>query len=115
MSGMNCLKCGVEIQSPDVFCKACLGKMQANPVRPDAVIHIPVRPALPVEKPEKKKRGFADYTRSLRRTIKVLCVIITIMTLLICLLCTALYRQLQDAPDVPAIGKNYTTTERQDP
>lgn len=115
VTGMYCLKCGCEISEPEVFCKKCLSSMRNFPVRPDAVIHIPERPAPPVEKPQKKKKSYADYVRTLRRTIKTLCIILVVLTLLVCGLCALVYHQYQGIPDLPAIGRNYTTTDQNNP
>ena len=108
---MQCLKCGVEIPSTDVFCKTCLGKMAAYPVKADAVVQIPVRPATEAEKPSRKKKSYADYVRTLRRLIKALCVMVAILTLLVCLMGALLYHITQGPVTLPDIGKNYTTEQ----
>lgn len=115
VTGMFCLKCGKEFQEAGVFCADCLEEMRAFPVKQDAVIHIPVRPALPVEKPERKRKGYADHVRALRRTIRALCVVIAVLTLLVCLLCAVVYQQYPNIQDIPAIGKNYSTSQQVDP
>lgn len=110
---MYCLKCGCDTSAGNVFCDACLAEMATCPVRTDAVIQLPNRPAPVVEKtPRKKKQHYADYIRVLRRLIRWLCVVVAALTLLVCLLGFLLFQQLQSAPDAPAIGKNYTTTEQ---
>ena len=110
---MYCLKCGNAIRSPEVFCPECLADMDTCPVRADAVIQIPNRPAPVVEKASrKKKQNYADYIRVLRRLIRWLCVAVAALTLLVCLLGFLLFQQLQSPADAPSIGKNYTTTEQ---
>ena len=110
---MYCLKCGGDVRSPDVFCPECLADMDTCPVRTDAVIQIPYRPAPVVEKPARKKtKNHTDNIRSLRRLIRWLCVVVAALTLLVCLLGLLLFYQMQSSPDSPAIGKNYTTTEQ---
>lgn len=109
---MRCLKCGVEIQEPEVFCEDCKAVMAQYPVRPDAVVHIPNRPVIQAEKPQKKRKQiYADYIRALRRTIKVLTGAVITLVLIVCLLGFMLYQQLQDNQK-PIIGQNYTTTEQ---
>lgn len=110
VTGMQCLKCGNNIPATDVFCKACLGKMEAYPVRADAVVQIPVRPAAVDEKPSRKRRSYADYVRTLRRLIKALCVVVAILTLLVCLMGAMLY-QMTHSSTLPELGKNYTTEQ----
>lgn len=112
---MYCLKCGSEVRSPDVFCQECLADMAACPVRSDAVIQLPNRPAMAVEKtPRKKKQTYADYVRTLRKLIRWLCGLAAVLTLLVCLLGYLLFQQLRNDTNAPAIGKNYTTTEQSD-
>ena len=91
---MQCLKCGSKIPSTDVFCQSCLENMAAFPVRSDAVVQLPVRPAVEVEKSSRKKKSYADYVRTLRRLIKALCIAVAILTLLVCALCALLYHTL---------------------
>ena len=108
---MHCLKCGVEIQPPEVFCQDCQASMAQAPVRPDAVVYIPDRPAIVVEKPQKKKKQiYADYIRTLRRSIRWLTGAVITLVLLVCLLGFMLYQQLQDSQK-PVIGQNYTTQQ----
>ena len=110
---MRCLKCGVEIQEPEVFCDDCKAVMAQYPVRPDAVVHIPERPAIQAEKPQKKRKQiYADYIRALRRAIKLLTGAVITLVLIVCLLGFMLYQQLQN-DQRPIIGQNYTTTEQQ--
>lgn len=112
---MYCLKCGCETRPDNVFCDHCLADMATCPVRADAVIHLPDRPALAVERsPRKKKKAYADYVRSLRRLIRCLCWVVAVLVLLVGVLGYLLYQELDNSADIPAIGKNYTTTETQD-
>ena len=111
VTGVQGLKCGSEIPSTNVFCKACLGKMESHPVRVDAVVQIPVRPAITAEKPSRKKKSYADYVRTLRRLIKALCVVVAILTLLVCLMGAMLYHMTQSTGKLPDIGKNYSTEQ----
>ena len=115
VTSVQCLKCGNNIASTDVFCKACLGKMEAFPVRADAVVQIPVRPDIVTEKPSRKKKSYADYVRTLRRLIKALCVAVAILTLLVCLMGAMLYHMTQSDGKLPEIGKNYITEQTDNP
>ena len=42
---MHCLKCGTEIQPPNVFCQNCLAEMKQYPVARDTPVVIQPRPA----------------------------------------------------------------------
>ena len=50
---MHCLKCGTEIQPPNVFCQNCLAEMKQYPVARDTPVVIQPRPA---ENPERRTR-----------------------------------------------------------
>ena len=47
---MGCMKCGNKLGSSQVFCDDCLEKMKNSPVKPNAVVILPNRPAAPVTK-----------------------------------------------------------------
>lgn len=38
---MNCLRCGTEVQAPDVFCPDCQGEMAKHPVSRDTPVLLP--------------------------------------------------------------------------
>ena len=91
---MRCLKCGVEIQPPEVFCKECLAVLAEMPVPADAVVQIPERPvSRPAKGGRKRKQVYADYIRTLRSLIRWLCVIIFLLVVLICAMAFILYRR----------------------
>lgn len=49
---MNCMKCGRDIASEQVFCPECLEEMARYPVKPGAPVNLPVHPKDP--EPRKK-------------------------------------------------------------
>ena len=49
---MHCLKCGTEIESPQVFCSRCLEDMKNCPVSRETPVVIPKRAAI-----EQERRG----------------------------------------------------------
>ena len=53
---MHCLKCGTEIEAPQVFCDRCLVDMKNHPVSRETPVVIPKRPAVDLE-----RRGEATY------------------------------------------------------
>ena len=44
---MNCLKCGREQESEQVFCEECLLEMGKYPIAPNAVVQLPPRKTAP--------------------------------------------------------------------
>lgn len=112
---MFCLKCGKVISEDQVFCPECLSVMEAYPVKPDTVVHIPQRAP---RSPEKKHRTVSpkEQIYQLRKTVRWL--MLTSAVLMVALLLTAamLLQQL-DKPNTPAgtpLGRNYTTAQQQD-
>ena len=53
---MNCMKCGREIEEPQVFCELCLEDMKKHPVKPGIAIQLPHKKELPVKKAAPKRR-----------------------------------------------------------
>ena len=84
---MRCLKCGVEIQEPEVFCQNCLSVLAEQPVPIVSVMQIPVRPVTRQAKSSRKpKQIYADYIRSLRNAVRWLCFIVFLLVVLVCAL-----------------------------
>lgn len=107
---MNCMRCGKEVQQPQVFCDTCLAAMDACPVKPDMHIHIPVRPANAGKAaPKKALVSLESQIKRLRQRNKNL-----VIALLCALLALALSGSLifhLSRPDTSTydIGKNYST------
>ena len=90
---MHCLKCGTEIESPQVFCSRCLEEMKNCPVSRETPVVIPKRPAIDQErrgkrpaKPQKQEEVLAMMRKRQRRLLQA------------CVHSTA-----------PTIGQNYVT------
>ena len=114
---MNCLKCGKEIDERQVFCPHCLEIMQAYPVKPGAVIHLPNRevPAAEKKAPRQKELRPDDQLIQLRKLTHGLTATIALLSLLLCLTAGMLIHTLSNTSNQPAIGKNYTTTYPKNP
>lgn len=110
---MHCMKCGKEISDEQVFCKDCLVMMDAYPVSPDTVVHIPHRASRPVEKKHRELTA-REQISQLHKTVRWL--ILTVMVLTVALLLTAamLLHQLDQTPNPVGnpLGRNYTTQEQ---
>ena len=110
---MNCMKCGREIKSDQVFCPKCLELMERTPVKSDVVIKLPQRSEIPQKKaaPRKKTRTAEEQVVLLKRKNRWLTAIICLLIaacLLILSLCIDYFRQL----DVQKLlGQNYSTVE----
>lgn len=110
---MFCLKCGKEISEDQVFCPDCLAVMEAYPVKPDTVIHIPHRP---VRTPERKHRTISarEQLIQLRKTVRWLMLTVAVLAVVLLLTAAMLLHQL-DTPGTPTalpLGRNYTTAQQ---
>ena len=71
---MNCMKCGRETTSEQVFCEECLLDMEKHPVKPGTVVVLPKRrDYTAVKKPPKKRTvPLEDQIRLLKKRIRIL-------------------------------------------
>lgn len=107
---MNCMRCGKEIQQPQVFCDTCLAAMDAHPVKPDIHVHIPVRPIVAGKTPGKKAPpSLESQIRKLRRRNKNLVVALICALLALVLSGVLIFHLSQSESPAYDIGKNYST------
>ena len=83
---MNCMKCGRETPSEQVFCEECLTEMEKYPVKPGTVVLLPRRRDNPAVKKTTKRRTIPleDQVKSLKKRVRYLT-----LALLVCLLLLA--------------------------
>lgn len=113
---MNCLKCGAEIPTGQVFCPSCLEKMAKYPVKPDTPVLLPKRPQEEqVKHPVKRKEkpSLEEQLCRLHRRIRGLAAALCAAIVLLCLSGLAIYR-LVNRPKTPRIGQNYSTVASTD-
>ena len=106
---MDCLKCGRQTQTKNVFCPACLGDMSNYPVKQDTPVILPhprnqerrlqPKPAL---KPE---AVIAQLQLKLKRLWISVAVLAIFLTAVSGALVVMLYRQINP----PDLGSNYST------
>ena len=110
---MNCMKCGRETLSDQVFCPHCLEEMAKNPIRPDVIINLPSRPDASQKRaaPRKRVRTPEEQIQHLKKSNRCLIIALCLMTLLAGILVSIsidFFRQL----DVQRfLGQNYSTVE----
>ena len=113
---MRCMRCGRECTDAQVFCDQCLKLMQANPVKPGAVVH-PVdsskryaeAPAVRVRRqpsPEEK-------ITALRSAVRWLSLAVVALSLILGIIAWLLVDSLNGSEDVMPgnLGRNYTAVE----
>ena len=109
---MNCLKCGVEVPEPQVFCDHCLEVMSAYPVKPDAHVHLPKRSLAPEapKKSGKKKRAQTpeEIISGLKLRILRMRLVIVVLVFLLCVVSGLFAMNLYQQYTSPNTGRNYT-------
>ena len=107
---MQCLKCGKDTKSEQIFCAHCLAVMDAYPVKPDVHIQLPKQAERDLSKKAAKKRrppSLEEQILSLRkRNRRWVAALLAVM----CLLAAACYLLLRTAISTQDtdVGKNYT-------
>jgi len=110
----NCLKCGSKTTGVAVFCDQCLTVMDDYPVKPGTVVHLQPRPQRPERKVQEPYRETVDKAllNQAKIAIRWLIALTLVLSALLLAAAGALFQSISDSPEVPAIGKNYTTTQQ---
>lgn len=115
---MNCIKCGVSVQEPQVFCDRCLADMEKYPVKPNVVVKLPIRPSVPpVKKKTRRQRGSVQEEQLRRMRFKLRLAHVTLIVVLVCFLVVVgmMLKLLSDSDKEYAPGQNYGTMASTDP
>ena len=103
---MNCMKCGRETISEQVFCPDCLAEMKHYPVRPGTVVQISNRKSVK-KQPRKKTVSFAEQVKILKKRCRTLFILLIVaIGIAIAMSVPALDHLMEDHFK---IGQNYTT------
>lgn len=115
---MNCLKCGKATEEGQVFCPQCQEKMAKHPVKPGTVLHLTHRevPVLDRKAAAKvREETPSDQLQQLRKLIRWLIATITLLSLLLCAAAGMLIQTFTKKTVSPVIGRNYTTSQSNNP
>ena len=107
---MNCMKCGRDIEEPQVFCPSCLADMEKYPVRPGTAVLLPQRletPTLRKVLVKRKPISPEEQVKRLRKLLLRLWIGILGLLLVILLMAYPFIRELLDSRK-PLPGQNYT-------
>lgn len=104
---MNCLRCGVEVEAPNVFCPKCQEEMAKHPVPRDAAVILPTREPrtprrayTPVD-PQDQINQLKKKNRSQRRALWIFVPLCVLLLGLLLYVCQGIWKKY------PAIGQNY--------
>ena len=108
----QCLKCGKKTEDSAVFCNECLAVMEKYPVKPGTVVHILRRPPRAESKDLDNfdQSAHAELIAHQRGMIRWLTTIIAVLSILLVLAAGILFHDLGKEQNLPAIGRNYTTS-----
>lgn len=110
---MHCLKCGMDINAPSVFCEDCRREMEKKPVQQETPVILPVHPKAQADpKPYRCSRPQAKQEEMIAKLLqKVKHLRILVCILLASTLLLAALAILQNFSRIPEfeIGKNYNT------
>lgn len=114
---MQCIKCGRDIEEPNVFCDECLADMKKYPVRPGTVVQLP-KYHEPVQKKQPVKRKppvtLEDQLKLVRKWARMLAAALAVSILLLLGAGYLIVREYIGKSDKLLPGQNYsaaTTTE----
>ena len=107
---MNCMKCGREIALGQVFCKECLADMADYPIKPGTPVILPVQEPRSVNRRSNRKpRKPEEQLSTLRAVATVLSLLLIAVTLTFGFITQSLLNKLEEAPEEPTPGQNYST------
>ena len=108
---MNCLKCGAQVQPPEVFCSDCQADMARHPVPQDTVVVLPSEAQTRREPRKAYSSNHADEElAALRHQLAHQRALIWIMTLTLALMAGLIVFLCWDLiKSGPVIGQNYQT------
>ncbi len=106
---MECLKCGIEIDSGHTFCDECVAQMAKHPIKPGTPVHLPIRPTTHEKAAARtRERTPSQAIAELRRMIRWLTVTIAVLSLLLCATAVFLLHTLDAQSENNRPGRNYT-------
>ncbi len=96
---MNCMRCGIEIEDPNVFCADCLADMERHPVKPGTPIQLPVRMPSATNKKARFRLQESKWTDRIFLLKYIIFWLIVLIVLLAAALAVCICMLLQVTPD----------------
>lgn len=111
---MHCIKCGVELKDSGVFCAKCLEGMEKDPVKTNATVQLPVRPAPASAKKKSHRQKYAkpeDQIRHLKHQLRWIFLTLVVSLVAFALTAAMLIQLLNRRDEGFHIGQNYDTID----
>lgn len=83
---MNCMKCGREVETEQVFCEDCLLDMEKYPVAPGTAVQLPLHrdtSAARKQAPRRRKPSLEEQVKTLKKRTRILAIALTVTALLL--------------------------------
>ncbi len=115
---MNCIKCGVEIKEPQVFCESCLAEMEKYPVKPNITVTLPQRPKEVVTKRRSRRQKYTkpeDMVRHLKAQRRILVFALVMALAAFAAVSAMMVHFLDNREEQPQKGQNYGTFASTEP
>lgn len=83
---MNCMKCGREVETEQVFCEDCLLDMEKYPVAPGTAVQLPLHrdtSAARKQTPRRRKPSLEEQVKTLKKRTRILAIALTVTALLL--------------------------------
>lgn len=106
---MNCMKCGKETVSSNVFCEACLEDMRHHPVKSGTAVVIPNRPESKRAISRRKSLSYEEQISRMQVLIRWLLVAVILLSISFGISVAALAHNARQQEAQDNLGKNYST------
>ena len=105
---MNCLRCGRETASEQIFCLDCQAEMEKYPVKPGTVVQLPQRKENPsVRRTKRRSHTSEEHIRQLQKWVRALALLLFLAVLAIVALLIPTIEHLTEVHYLP--GQNYSS------
>lgn len=109
---MNCMKCGRETETEQIFCESCLEEMEKYPVKPDTVVQIPNRTGGPGSRKTFQRRMTAEeHVTILERRCRRLFITWIVTVLMLAGMAIGAGVKISELDVKRFIGQNYSSSD----
>lgn len=108
--GMNCMRCGRDVEEGQVFCGECQENMKKYPVNPGTAIRIPHRPDPQLRRIARRKMiSDEEQIRVLRKRLKIMTWLFVITVVILIAIAIPTLIHLVQEHNVVLPGQNYSS------
>ena len=112
---MQCMKCGQDVEEPNVFCETCRENMKHYPVRPGTVVQLP-KYQEPYTRRQTVKRKQPPTLEEQMNRLRLWCrILAAALAVTLLLLLGAGYLLLRQEEKTLLPGQNYSTATDSEP